>query len=593
MSKADNGAQEPSVFSLLKRVMMENGRAHIGSYTVAILCLMTVALTTGLLAAYMKTVVNVIFESRGSDLIWVICGSIFAIFALRGFATYGQAVALSKVGNHIVADYQRRIFKHLTALSVGYYSGARSAQLTNQIGQNISGIRDILNLTITSLARDALTLIVLVGVMIYQEPVLAAIVFVVAPPLVLALRGLSRRLRNATHDSITLNARVMGAMQETVQGIAIVKAFTMESALENKIDGLIAMAERRSNSIARLSERTAPLTESFAGLAIASVVGYAAYRSAIDHQMPGALFSFIAALLMAYDPAKRLARLQVQIERAYVNAKMIYAILDTVVPLPDRPGAKSLSVDAARIEFRNVHFSYPGSDEILKGVSFIAEGGKTTAIVGPSGAGKSTIINLVPRFHDPIMGSILIDGQDIAEVSTLSLRQNLAYVSQQPYLFEGTIADNIRYGRPGASDADVEQAARLAHAHDFIVAQPQGYCTQVGENGSTLSGGQRQRLSIARALIRDCPILLLDEATSSLDNESESAVQKALDHAMRGRTVVVIVHRLSTIVGADSIIVVDGGHVIEQGTHQSLVLAKSGLYARLNNLQTRDNAQAG
>lgn len=576
------------IWRIIRRILAENGRAHIGGYAFAITCLILVALTTAFSAWIMEAVINETFQNRNADNIWIICLSIFAAFTLRGFATYGQAVTLSKIGNGIVASYQRRIYSHLMALSVSFYSQSRSARLAAQIGENVAGIRDILNLTVTSLARDALTMVALIAVMISKDAILTAIVFVVAPPLVLALRYFSRRLRNATRDSVALNSHVMGAMQETVQGIAIVKAFTMEDQLRGKVEALIGQAERRSNAIARLTERTAPLTETFAGLAIASVIAYAAWRSIYGNELPGAFFAFVTALLMAYDPAKRLARLQVQLERAYVNARMIYDILDTVPPMPDGPDARDLEITKAEITFRNLHFAYAGSDPILKGVSFVAEGGKTTAIVGPSGAGKSTIISLVPRFYDPSSGQILIDGQDIATVTKKSLRQNIAYVSQQPYLFEGSIADNIRYGRPGASDAEVEAAARLAHAHDFILAQPQGYATPVGESGMTLSGGQRQRLSIARALIRNAPILLLDEATSALDNESEAAVQKALDEAMTGRTVVVIAHRLSTIAKADRIIVMEEGRVVEQGTHKSLAAEPGGLYARLNNILARE-----
>ncbi|MGO6904618.1 ABC transporter ATP-binding protein, partial [Rhizobium ruizarguesonis] len=373
-------------------------------------------------------------------------------------------------------------------------------------------------------------------------------------------------------------------MQETIQGIAIVKAFTMEEELERKVNKLIKGAESRANRIARLSERTSPLTESFAGFAVASVLAYAAYRSIYFNVPPGAFFSFVTALLLAYDPARRLARLQVQMERAVVNARMIYELLDMEPRQRDLPDARPLTVTQARIEFRNVSFAY-GNESVLSGVSFTAEGGATTALVGPSGAGKSTVISLIPRFYDPREGEILIDGQDIAHITKKSLRQQLAYVSQQPYLFEGTIRDNIRYGRPEATDAEVEEAARLAYAHDFISAQPQGYETPVGENGVTLSGGQRQRLSIARALVRNAPILLLDEATSALDTESEAAVQKALDEAMSGRTVVVIAHRLSTVVRADKIVVMQQGRVVEEGNHETLAKVSDGLYARLNNLQ--------
>ena len=574
-----------TITSVLKRVARENGRAHLKGYMFAIACLALVAGSTAFTAWIMEAVVNEAFANKRADMVLIICAAIFVAFVVRGSATYGQAVALSKIGNNIVASYQRRLYAHLMALSVGYFTDSRSARISAKISQNVSGIRDVLNMTVTSIARDLLTLIALIGVMIGKDWVLTIIVFLIAPPLLIGLRYVSRRLRNATRESVEINSHVLGAMQETIQGITIVKAFTMEEQLKSKVEAIIARAENRANRIARLSERTGPMTETFAGFAIASVLGYAAFRSIYDNVPPGAFFSFVTALLMAYDPARRLARLQVSMERAAVNARMIYEVLDTLPHQRDLPDATALQVSSATITFNNVHFAYGTGDEILKGVSFVAEGGKTTALVGPSGAGKSTVISLIPRFYDPSEGQILIDGQDIAHITKLSLRNGLAYVSQQPYLFEGSIGDNIRYGRPEATDEEVYEAARLAYAHDFILAQPQGYDTPVGENGVTLSGGQRQRLSIARALVRRAPILLLDEATSSLDTESESAVQKALDHAMDGRTVVVIAHRLSTIVNADKIIVMRDGLVVEEGTHTELADRKDGLYARLHNLQ--------
>jgi len=579
------------VTAVLKRVIAENGREHVGGYAFAIVCLITVALTTAFTAWIMESVINEAFANRRADLVWLICGSIFAAFVIRGFAGYGQAVTLSTIGNNIVARYQRRLFAHLMSLSVGYFSEARSARLAAQINENINGIRDVLNMTITSLARDLVTLVALLGVMLYQDILLFLIVFTVAPPLFMGLRYLSRRLRSATKESVILNSHVLGAMQETVQGIAIVKAFTMETQLQDKIQSTINAAEGRANKIARLSERNGPLTEGLAGLSIAGVMAYAAYQAIYGGVLPGSFFSFVTALLLAYEPAKRLARLQVHMERAAVNARMIYEILDTQPHQRDRDGAAEITVGAANIEFRNVTFRYGTNEPVLRNLSFTAEGGKTTALVGPSGAGKSTVITLVPRFYDPEAGEILIDGQNIADVTKSSLRQHLAYVSQQPYLFEGSIRDNIRYGRPEATDAEIEDAARLANAHDFILAQPQGYDTPVGENGITLSGGQRQRLSIARALVRNAPILLLDEATSALDTESEAAVQQALDAAMTGRTVIVIAHRLSTVVNADKIIVMQGGEVVEEGTHESLAQQAGGLYARLNNLQAAPNGQ--
>lgn len=583
--KKQHTVDSDTISGILKRVIAENGRDHIRGYLFAIACLAVVAATTGFTASIMETVINEAFANKNAGIVLLVCGSIFGAFVLRGFATYGQAVALSKIGNNIVARYQKRLYAHLMALSVGYFSETRSAQLAAQISQNVSGIRDVLNLTVTSIARDLLTLIGLIGVMFVKDWLLSIIVFVTAPPLLLGLRYVSRRLRSATREAIDVNSRVLGAMQETIQGISIVKAFTMERELRGKVEAIIDRAENRANRIARLSERTAPMTETFAGLAISSVLAYSAFRAIYNDVPPGAFFAFVVALLMAYDPARRLARLQVSLERAAVNARMVYEILDTVPHQRDKPDAKQLTFNGAAVELRDVRFRYANGDEILKGVSFVAEGGKTTALVGPSGAGKSTVISLVPRFYDPASGQILIDGQDIANVTKQSLRNGIAYVSQQPYLFEGSIRDNIRYGRPDATDAEIEDAARLAYAHDFILAQPQGYDTAVGENGVTMSGGQRQRLSIARALVRNAPILLLDEATSALDTESEAAVQKALDEAMNGRTVIVIAHRLSTVVNADKIIVMKDGLVVEEGTHENLARRQDGLYARLHNLQ--------
>ncbi len=573
-----------AITGMLKRIIAENGRDHIRGYAIAITCLILVALSTAYIGYIVKSVIDSAFIARDIVDAWKICFSIFLVFVVRGFAGYFQSVILSKIGNNIIARYQRRLYSHLMTLSVGFFNEARSAQLAARISQNVSGIRDVMNLTITSTARDLLTFVALLCVMVFQDPVLSIAFVVIAPPLFFALRYISKRLRAATRDAVVLNSHVLGAMQETIQGVSIVKAFTMEEELERKINKLITAAEHRQNRIARLSERNGPLIETVAGFAIASLFAYAAYRSIYDNVSPGVFFSFATSLLLAYDPARRLAKLQVQLERAVVNARMIYELLDMEPRQRDLPGAKPLNVTDARIEFRDVHFAY-GDEAVLSGVNFTAEGGQTTALVGPSGAGKSTVINLIPRFYDPKAGSIFIDGQDIAHVTKQSLRQQLAYVSQQPYLFEGTIRDNIRYGRPNATDAEIEEAARLAYAHDFIEAQPMGYDTPVGENGVTLSGGQRQRLSIARALVRNAPILLLDEATSALDTESEAAVQKALEEAMSGRTVVVIAHRLSTVVRAEKIVVMQNGRVVEEGNHETLATSDNGLYARLNNLQ--------
>ena len=579
--RADPG----EVVAVIRRILAENGRDYRWHYVLATLCLLAVAATTAFSAWIMKDVIDELFYERRQDLILLVAGSIALAFVIRGFATYGQSVILAKVGNNLVARYQRRIFDHLMKLGVNFFNDTRSGQLAARINENVNGIRDLLGMTLKSVAGDAVSLIALVTVMFIQEPVLSAMALLIGPPLVYTVNYLMRRLRRITRESVEINSRLIGAMQEATQGIAIVKAFTMEEQLSKKISELVSNAEARANKIARVSERVTPIAEILAGFAIAGVIAYASNRAAAGVQPPGSVFSFITALLLAYDPARRLARVQVNLERSLVNARMIYEILDLEPRQGDAPDAPALRITSGDIAFDHVSFSYAEASPVLHDVSFRAAAGKTTAIVGGSGAGKSTLTALLQRFYDLDSGTISIDGQDIAKVTKKSLRNSIAYVSQQPYLFEGTIRDNIRYGRADATDAEIETAAKLAQADDFIRQQGNGYDTLVGENGVTLSGGQRQRLSIARAIVRNAPILLLDEATSALDNESEARVQEALAEVMKNRTTIVIAHRLSTVVSADQIIVLEEGRLVEQGTHRALLARPHGVYARFHRLQ--------
>ncbi|MCO5082009.1 MAG: ABC transporter ATP-binding protein/permease [Rhizobiaceae bacterium] len=583
--RGDRRADPGEVFATLRRIFADSGREYRWHYLFAAVCLLAIAATTAFSAWIMRDVIDELFVRQRQDLVLLICGAIFAAFAIRGIATYAQAVTLARIGNSLVARYQRRVFAHLMKLGVDYFSEKRSGRLAARINENVNGIRDLLGITLTSVMRDFVSLVALIAVMVMQDPLLSAFALLIGPPLGFAVYKIMRRLRRVTRESVEVNSRLIGAMQEATQGIAIVKAFTMEEQLSAKIDSLVVDAEARANKIARVSERVSPVSDVLAGLAIACVIAYAGYRAAFEQQPPGAVFAFITALLLAYDPARRLARLQVNLERALVNARMIYEILDIKPHQRDVPGAAEIRVTQGAVRFEDVSFGYAESPPVLRDVSFSVAPGSTTAIVGASGAGKSTLIALLQRFYDVHSGRIEIDGQDIAGVTKHSLRSAIAYVSQQPYLFEGTIRDNIRYGRADATDAEIEQAAIQAQADGFIRQQPQGYDTLVGENGATLSGGQRQRISIARAIVRNAPILLLDEATSALDNESEARLQIALAEVMRGRTTIVIAHRLSTVVNADQILVMDHGRVVEQGTHRSLLADPNGLYARFHRAQ--------
>ncbi|WEX11748.1 ABC transporter ATP-binding protein [Chelativorans sp. AA-79] len=575
-----------AIIAVIRRVLAENGRDFIPQYRLAILCMLILAPTAYFNVWALKYITDDVFVERDWNAAWMIAGAIVVVFAIRGVASYGQAVLLAQVGNNIVARYQRRMFDHLMRLDVGFFTGTRSGQLASRIAQNVTGIRDLLNLTLAALARDVVQLVTLVVAMVTMDPVLSLFVLIIVPPLLYAIGYVTRRVRSVSREAVEINSRLLGAMQESVQGISIIKAFTMESVLADKMARLIKNAEARSNKIARLSERLGPITELLTGFAIAAVVVYAGWRIARNGEPPGAVVAFLGALFLSYEPARKLVRAPVNIERALVNARMIYEILDLEPAQPDAPGAEPLKLSTGNVRFEKVRFSYSEHMPVLHGVSFDAAAGRTTAIVGPSGAGKSTLFALLQRFYDLDGGAILVDGQDISRVTKRSLRSSIAYVSQHPYLFEGTIRDNVRYGRPDAADAEVEEAARLANAEEFILQQENGYETLVGENGATLSGGQRQRLSIARAIVRNAPILLLDEATSALDNESEAKVQQALERVMAKRTTLVIAHRLSTVVNADHIVVLEEGRLVEQGTHRMLVKKPHGIYARFYRMQT-------
>ena len=558
---------------MLRRIVGENGYDHRWSYAVVIACSLLVSGATAFTAWVMSPMVNEIFYQRSASSVWWICAGFMGAFIVRGFAGYGQAVGLATIGNNLVARYQKRTFDHLMKLGVDFFNDTRSGRLAAQLDENIGGIRDLLSLTLISITRDAVTLVGLVCLMVYQDPVLSLSSLLIGPPLIWAVVYITRRVRKINRESVLINSRLSGSVQEATQGIAIVKAFTMEDELARRIGAMADTAEQRSNKIARVSERLSPISEMLAGLAVTAVIAYSGYRALVLGQPPGAVFSFITALIFAYDPARRLARMQVTMERALVNARMIYELLDIVPKQGDAPDATEAHFTTGEVRFNNVSFRYVEEVPVLQDLSFTAA------------AGKTTLVALLLRFYDVEAGSIEIDGQDISKVTKHSLRGSIAYVSQAPYLFEGTIRDNIRYGRLSATDAEIEEAAKQAAADDFIRQQPQGYDTPVGESGSTLSGGQRQRVSIARAIVRNAPILLLDEATSALDNEAEARVQEALTHVMAGRTTIVIAHRLSTVVNADHIIVMEQGRLVEEGTHASLMADPHSVYARFHRIQ--------
>jgi ATP-binding cassette, subfamily B, bacterial MsbA len=482
------------------------------------------------------------------------------------------------------------MFDHLLRMNVGFYQARPSNDLITIITQSANAARDMLNIIAVSFGRDAMTLAGLVIVMVTQDPVMSAICLVGGPFLAIAMKKLSQRIRKVMESQYHSVSTIIGVMRETSQGISIVKAFQLEAPQRERMQQGIDAVRRMGNKMVAAQAAMNGLVEVLAGLVIGLVVLYAGWRNFSAGDTPGQFFAFIAALLMASDPLRRLSRLQLQLTAAAVGTKMMYDLLDLPASEEAAPGARELSVGGGEVRFEKVRFSYKPGAPVLDDLDLVAPAGRTTALVGASGGGKTTIFNLLQRFWLPESGTILIDGQSIADVSLGSLRRQIALVSQDVFLFDGTIRDNIKSGRPDASDEEVAAAARAAHVDAFIRALPGGYDTQVGELGGQVSGGQRQRITLARAFLKDAPVVLLDEPTSALDSETELVIQCALDELTRGRTTLVIAHRLATVLRADLIHVLEGGRVVESGSHRELLHA-DGAYARLYRLQFKGEAE--
>jgi ATP-binding cassette subfamily B protein len=476
------------------------------------------------------------------------------------------------------------MFDKLLNERLDFFSDRHSSEFTARLTAGAQSAGYVLNLLITAVGRDLLSVVGLATVMVVQDPIMSLLSFLVIPPVVLFIRQMVRRIRTIAMQQFTGGARIIETMQETLQGIRIVKAFTLEENMRDRFEHSVADLERQSVKMARVANRSSPLMESLGGISVSLALVYAGYRVIETGAAPGEFFSFIAAFLLAYEPAKRLARLNLDLNTNLVGTRMLFEIIDSPATEPLNDGRPPLTLRDAQVEFADVRFSYRAGEPVLRGMSFVAEPSKVTALVGPSGGGKSTVLSLILRFYDLDSGVIRIDGHDLATVSQRSVRRQIAYVGQDAYLFRGTIRENIAFGKPDATESEIVAAAKAAHAHDFIMSFPAGYGAAVGEHGHQLSGGQRQRVAIARALVKNAPIILLDEATAALDSESERYVQDAIAELCKGRTTLVIAHRLSTIMHADRILVVDNGVIAEAGRHEEL-MRKGGRYASFYRLQ--------
>ena len=553
----------------------------------AMICMLFVSLLTAAQAFLVKPALDDVFLKKDERTLLLLPIAIILLFLLKGFFDYGQAYWMNYVGLKVIADLREKLYNHLQRLSLSFFTKTPTGTLISRITYDVNLIQSSVSNAVTGLIKDAFTILGLTGVIFYRNWKLAIIAFIVFPLAIIPIKEFGKRLRKFSRKGLQRMGSLTTFLHETIIGNRIVKAFNMEEyemrrfADENNRFFRIFLKRVKIRALSH------PLMELLGGLGVALIIwvgGYAVIRGELT---PGTFFSFMTALLMLYAPVRDLSKVNLEVQEGLAAAARVFELLDTSVEVKDEAGAVPLPPVSKGIEYCQVHFKYD-EEPVLKGVSLSVRVGEVIAIVGMSGAGKTSLVNLLPRFYDVQEGWIYIDGHDIRKVTLKSLRDQIGLVTQQTILFNDTVRNNIAYGSLTRSDQDIIEAAKAAHAHEFIQRLPRGYETVIGEQGVKLSGGERQRISIARALLKNAPILVLDEATSSLDSESETEVQKALEELMKGRTVFVIAHRLSTIRNAHRIIVLSDGKIVEEGTHGEL-MALSGEYRRLHDLQFKDD----
>ena len=569
---------------LVRRLVRDFIWRHAYRIALAFLCMGLAGGSTALRAWLMEPVLDHIFIARDSSLLLLLAGAALVLALVKAAADYTETVLMTRVGQRVITDVQSTLFARLIRADLAYFNAHASGVLISRFVNDVWLLRNAAGNVLAGIGRDAVTIVFLVAIMFYQDWAMALVAFVAFPLAIRPIVRIGQRMRRVSVNTQVEMGQLTNLLSQTFQGARHVKAYGMEDYEERRAAGLFERIYALVDRANRVRSRAGPMMEALGGAAIAMVIFYGGHQVIAGTRTPGAFFSFITALLLAYQPVKSLATLNATLQEGLAAAQRVFEVLDIEPAIRDRPGARPLAVAGGEIRFEAVRFGYAPGAVALDGIDLIVPAGSTVALVGPSGAGKSTMLNIIPRFYDVDGGSIAIDGQEVGSVTLASLRGAIALVSQEVSLFDDTVRANIAYGRFGAPQAEIEAAAVAAAADRFIRGLPQGYDTLVGEHGVRLSGGQRQRIAIARAMLKDAPILLLDEATSALDNESERQVQAALRSLMRGRTTVVIAHRLSTIIGADLICVMDRGRIVEAGRHTQL-LARGGLYARLYETQ--------
>jgi ATP-binding cassette, subfamily B, bacterial MsbA len=550
------------------------------------------ALLAAILVAYFSTMLIQILEPATNDLMvnhkagqLLRLPLLIAAFAAgRTLSQVIQASLVNRIGNAVVGDVQVQLFGKLVRADLARLRQQHSGAYVSSVLYDAGLIREAATSGVINYTQHLLTVIGAISIMVGNDLYLSLVVVVAAPGASWIMRRFSKRTRKAAKGAMAETSALSSAIMESLDGVRVVKIENREAYEEARVDEVVRRRQGHLTKGANARAYAAPATELLMTLITAGVIAYVGWRSEHGHMTVGAFVAFMGALGMGSQSLRQLANLQTVFAEGMAAARRLFAALDVEPEVRERPGAQALPKGRGDIAFEHVDFAYGDGGPTLSDISLKVLRGETVALVGPSGGGKTTLLNLIPRFYDPTKGRVTIDGQDLREVTLTSLRNQIALVTQEPFLFDDTIRANIAYARPDASQAKIEQAAREAAAHEFILDLPHGYETSVGEAGARLSGGQRQRIAIARAFLKDAPILLLDEATSALDTESEAQVQAALRRLMAGRATILIAHRLSTVRGADRIYVIDKGRIVETGDHEGLV-RKRGLYARLAKTQ--------
>ena len=565
---------------ILKRLFSENIRPQLAKLSSSFIFMIIIALATGATAWLLDPAIEKIFLNQDAQMVWIIPLAIIGILFIKGIATFFQVSILTEVGQKIIADIQIKMFAKITYADLGWLQINHSGKIISNFLYDVTLLQASVSDNLANTFRNLLTLICLLAVMFYQDAELSIIAFIAIPLVAYLSKRLGQRMKKASTGSQAETGVLASLLSENLDGTRIVKAYQQEEAEIEKVSQSIYRRMHLLIKVAKTRAAAAPFSEFLAGFGIAGAMYYAGLRG-IQGELPlNEFISFLGAMMLAFQPLRSLAQANTIMQEGFAAGQRVFDLLDQPLEIIEKNDAVKLKVRKGEVKFKNISLSYDKKNNILDNINLTLEANSMTALVGPSGSGKTSTLNLIPRFYDPQNGDIIIDGQNIRDVSIYSLRSSIALVSQDPILFDLSIKENISYGKKDASEEELINAAKLASAHEFILKLPNGYETMIGEKGFSLSGGQKQRLSIARAFIKNAPILLLDEATSSLDSESESAVQKAISILMKDRTTLVIAHRLSTIENADKIIVLNDGNIEETGTHNQLIKS-DGLYKKL------------